>query len=316
MKIMAWIAASPVVLLVALWVASRVLVAGLPKEPLGTFVEVQGERLHIVDQGGGSPILMIHGASGNLGDMELRMAPALRAAGHRVITIDRPGLGFSTRNNPGLNEIDAQADLIVALLDTLDIEAPTVVGHSLGAAVSLSMAVNHPERVGSLVDVSGVSHAWGGEVWWAYGLAGTPVVGWLFANALMPVVGLALFEPSVEGTFYPEPTLESYADNTQTKVIMRPKTFMNNAADVRALDAGVGALKDGYAALTAPFDVVFGTEDYVSPYLHAAGLERDAPGAQITLIEGAGHMIHHTQFDTVFDIILKAAKRNEARSGA
>ena len=79
---------------------------------------------------------------------------------------------------------------------------------------------------------------------------------------------------------------------------------------MRALDQGVAGLNAGYASLTRPFDVVFGTEDYVSPELHAAGLERDAPGAKITLIEGAGHMIHHTQFETVRDIILGAAARN------
>ncbi len=310
MKVLLLIAVFLVLLLVGVWIVARVLIAGLPSEPLGTFAEVRGETIHYVDEGQGSAIVLVHGASGNLGDMELRLAPALRAAGHRVITIDRPGLGLSSRNDPTLNEITAQADLIVALLDELGVQAPTMVGHSLGGAVSLAMAVNHPERVGQLVDISGVSHSWGGEVWWAFGLAGIPGVGWYFTNALMPIVGLALFEPSVDGTFYPEPALPGYSEKTQTKMVMRPQTFANNAADVRALDQGVAGLNAGYASLTRPFDVVFGTEDYVSPELHAAGLERDAPGAKITLIEGAGHMIHHTQFETVRDIILGAAARN------
>ena len=73
-----------IVVLAGIWVWARILVAGLPVEPLGTFAEVKGERMHYVDQGQGSPILMIHGASGNLGDMELRLAPALRAAGGDV----------------------------------------------------------------------------------------------------------------------------------------------------------------------------------------------------------------------------------------
>lgn len=167
-----------VLILAGIWVWARILVAGLPVEPLGSFADIKGERMHYVDQGTGSPILMIHGASGNLGDMELRLAPALRAAGHRVITIDRPGLGLSSRNDPGLNEITAQADMVVALIDELGVEAPTVVGHSLGGAVSLALAVHHPDRVGGLVDLSGVSHPWDGEsgghtCWQGYrGLAG------------------------------------------------------------------------------------------------------------------------------------------------
>ena len=310
MRVVRRIALVFVALLVGLWATARVLIAGLPTEALGTFAEVSGDRVHFVDEGQGSPILMIHGASGNLGDMELRLAPALRAAGHRVITIDRPGLGLSSRNDPGLQEIAAQADLVVALMDELGVDAPTVVGHSLGGAVSLAMAVHHPDRVGGLVDLSGVSHAWNGDVWWPYALAGMPVVGWYFCNALMPVVGLALYDASVDSTFTPEPAIADYSDLTQTKMVMRPQTFCNNAADVRALNDGVAGLNAGYADLTEAFDVVFGTEDYVSPDLHAAGLDRDAPGAQITLIEGAGHMIHHTQFDIVRDIILAAAATN------
>ncbi len=299
-----------IVVLAGIWVWARILVAGLPVEPLGTFAEVKGERMHYVDQGQGSPILMIHGASGNVGDMELRLAPALRAAGHRVITIDRPGLGLSSRNDPSLNQITGQAEVIVALMDELGVEAPTVVGHSLGGAVSLALAVHHPERVGALVDLSGVSHPWDGEVWWPYRLAGLPLIGWYFCHALMPPVGLALYDASVDSTFAPEPALPGYSDLTQTKMVMRPKTFCNNAADVRALSDGVAALQPRYAELSRPFDVVFGTEDYVSPDLHAAGLDRDAPGAKITLIDGAGHMIHHTQFETVRDIILAAAAAN------
>ena len=311
MRILLWLLIIFVGALFAIFLLARVLIASVPTEPLGQFIKVGKEEIHYVDQGAGSPILIIHGASGNLGDMELRLAPALRAAGHRVITIDRPGLGLSSRNDPALNDISKQAELMVALMDQLNVQAPTVVGHSLGGAVALAMAVNHPDRVGGLVDIAGVSHAWDGDLWWAHQLAGTPVVGWYFCNALMPLAGLALYDANVAGTFTPEPvTPPNYSDATQTKMILRPKAFCNNSSDVRALRDGVRSLNDGYANLTEPFEVVFGTEDYVSPDLHAAGLERDAPGANVTLIDGAGHMIHHTQFETVRDIILRQAALN------
>lgn len=313
MRFMLWLLSILVLVFVAIFVLARVLIATVPTKALGGFIEVGGERLHYVDAGTGAPILIIHGASGNLGDMELRLAPALRAQGYRVITLDRPGLGLSSRRDPALNQISKQADLMVALLDALDIEAPTVVGHSLGGAVALAMAVNHPDRVGGLVDVSGVSHAWEGELWWAHRVTGIPVLGWYFCHALMPLAGLALYDANVAGTFTPEPvTPPNYSEATQTKMILRPAAFCNNSSDVRALRDGVRALQPGYAQLTEPFEVVFGTEDYVSPDLHAAGLERDAPGARVTLIEGAGHMIHHTQFETVRDVILRQAAKNSA----
>jgi len=310
MEVVRWIFGLVVILVIALFVVTRVLVSGISQDPLGSFTEVKGEKIHYVDQGKGSAILMIHGASGNLGDMELRLAPALRAAGHRVITVDRPGLGLSSRKAEGLNEITAQAEIMVGLLDALDVQSPTVVGHSLGGSVALAMAVNHSDRVGGLVDISGVSHAWEGDLWWAHSLAGVPVVGWFFCNALMPIVGLALYEASVAGTFAPEAPVPNYSESTQTKMIMRPKTFCNNSSDVRALRDGVRGINAGYAGLTEPFEVVFGTEDYVSPDLHAVGMKAEAPGANVTLIDGAGHMIHHTQFEQVRDLILLAASRN------
>src|SRR5207237_8164267 len=71
--------------------------------PTGQFVEVQGVRLHVVVLGlaHGSPgadpaVVLIHGASGNLEDMRLALGEKL-ALSHRVILIDRPGHGWSSR---------------------------------------------------------------------------------------------------------------------------------------------------------------------------------------------------------------------------
>ena len=67
--------------------------------PAGRFVEVDGGRLHVLELGAendGVPIVLLHGASGNLQDMRLGLGERL-AAQHRVILIDRPGHGWSAR---------------------------------------------------------------------------------------------------------------------------------------------------------------------------------------------------------------------------
>ena len=66
--------------------------------PTGRFVEVDGGRLHLVELGpaGAPPVVLLHGASGNLGDMRLALGERL-ARSHRVILIDRPGHGWSDR---------------------------------------------------------------------------------------------------------------------------------------------------------------------------------------------------------------------------
>src|SRR5215471_11365652 len=68
--------------------------------PQGKIVEVAGARLHVVDLGPrdavGPPIVMLHGASSNLEAMRRPLGDLL-AKDHRVILIDRPGHGWSTR---------------------------------------------------------------------------------------------------------------------------------------------------------------------------------------------------------------------------
>ena len=64
--------------------------------PQGEFVHIDGTTIHYVDSGDGPPIVWLHGASSSLGDFEASIAPPLRKR-HGVISVYRPGYGFSTR---------------------------------------------------------------------------------------------------------------------------------------------------------------------------------------------------------------------------
>lgn len=69
---------------------------------------------------------------------------------YRVIRIDLPGHGFSDRGGREVVGIDYMADTVAAVLDIAGVEKCTVVGHSMGGYVALSLAVNHPEKVEGL----------------------------------------------------------------------------------------------------------------------------------------------------------------------
>ena len=109
-----------VVALLALVTAVGTVAIERQHPPAGRFVDVDGGRLHVLELGAqndGVPIVLLHGASGNLHDMRLSLGERL-ARRHRVILIDRPGHGWSER--PGGDE-DAspsrQAALIAQALD-------------------------------------------------------------------------------------------------------------------------------------------------------------------------------------------------------
>ena len=117
--------------------------------PDGKFLEIDGERLHYVDFGHGPAVVFIHGLCGQLRNFAYLPLDAL-ARTHRVILVDRPGSGYSIRSQPDDAAIATQAGVVAQLIDRLSLDRPLVVGHSLGGAIALALALDHPERVGAL----------------------------------------------------------------------------------------------------------------------------------------------------------------------
>src|SRR5215207_10157367 len=109
--------------------------------PAGQFVEIEGVRLHVAELGlaRGSPgaepaVVLIHGASGNMEDMRLALGNRL-AGSHRVILIDRPGHGWSSRPPGDAYASPArQAELVAKALTQLGVRRAILVGHSWGGA--------------------------------------------------------------------------------------------------------------------------------------------------------------------------------------
>ena len=129
----------------------------LPHAERSRFAEVEGVRVHY--QEAGSPtapvVILIHGFCASTfvwSDVFLPIAEA----GFRVIVPDLPGYGFSEKPRRGQYTIEAQARLIVRLMDELGIESATLVGSSYGGAVAGLCALDYSERVERLVLVDAV----------------------------------------------------------------------------------------------------------------------------------------------------------------
>ena len=117
----------------------------------GTF-EVEGLRLHYERHGEGSRVLVfVHGL---LLDNQLsrRLAADLADRGFQVVLLDLPGHGGSDKpRHASAHRMDSYARHVVALLDELGIDEAVVGGVSLGANVSLHVAVQAPDRVRGLL---------------------------------------------------------------------------------------------------------------------------------------------------------------------
>jgi pimeloyl-ACP methyl ester carboxylesterase len=288
--------------------------------PAGRFVDVGGSRLHVVEldrreepQPDDPPVVLLHGASGNLEDLRLALGDALSRR-HRVILVDRPGLGWSEPPpDADAASLARQAALVSELLERLDIGRAIIVSHSLAGAVATALALDDPFRVAGLVLIAPVSHPWPGGIAWYYRLATTPVLGPLFARTIALPVGLLLMGPAVTSVFAPQSPPHDYVRRAAISLVFRPKTFLANARDVARLLAFVTAQVPRYASITAPTIIITGDRDVtVSPEIHARALAALLPHGRLVVLEGVGHMAHHVAAARVVEAIDELAA--EARA--
>jgi pimeloyl-ACP methyl ester carboxylesterase len=146
----------------------------LPTGTVGQYAEIGGARLWYAEWGNHAaspPVLLLHGGFGN-SNYYGKLIPALAAHGYRVIGMDSPGHGRSTRPDGPLT-YHMMAEDVIGLLDRLEIPKVTVVGWSDGGIIGFDIAMNHPERLagvfafGASTYVSGVNE----------GVEKTPVFG-------------------------------------------------------------------------------------------------------------------------------------------
>jgi pimeloyl-ACP methyl ester carboxylesterase len=110
-----------------------------------------GLTIHYQQAGEGPDLVMVHGLSGNLASWNLRIVPLLWD-NFRVLTYDLRGHGYSDTPPTGYTLDDMVGDLF-DLLDELDIDRPSVVGHSYGADLALYFALLHPDRVETVIAI-------------------------------------------------------------------------------------------------------------------------------------------------------------------
>lgn len=263
----------------------------------GRFVDVRGGRLHVVvlephGKASGATLLLLHGASSNLKDMQESIGRRL-ARRHRVILVDRPGHGRSDRlGGREMSSPAKQADAIAEALDRLSVGRTVVVAHSWSGALALNLALDHPAHVSGLALLAPATHPWRGEVAWYNSLAATPVLGAAFAVTLLGPIGAARFEDGLKSTFAPHDPPPNYVAVTDAKLLLRPSEFTANAEDITDLKSFVAAQAPRYGAIRVPTVIVTADkDDVVSPEVHSRPLHRQIRGSKLVVLKDAGHTV-------------------------
>jgi pimeloyl-ACP methyl ester carboxylesterase len=288
--------------------------AALP--PAGRFIEVPGARLHVVEAGalrdGRTPILMLHGLAGQLHHFRYSLVDAL-AEETRVVAVDRPGSGYSTREPGCATALEDQADAIAALMDRLGFERALLVGHSLGGALSLAVALRHPTRVAGLALLAPLTTMPGGSPEVFRSLQVPPALRSLIARTVAIPAFVSRREALMRLVFGPEDAPGDYARRGGGLLSLRPQQFQSAAEDYAAVPRSLTALEARYGELVRatpaplPIAVLYGREDRVLDYRpQGEGFIARVRHARLELVTG-GHMLPVTQPARCAEFIRRAA---------
>ncbi len=228
------------------------------------YADVNGLHMYYEVYGEGTPLVLLHGG---MLSIELNfggLIPDL-AIRHQVIGVEMQGHGRTADIDRPITPAALATD-VVGLLDQLGIERAHVLGHSMGAAVALELAVSHPGRVRSIVPASG--------------------------SVRMEGMHEDLTDPAKQATSSRMPTQQDFADmqQTYTKLSPHPERFDDFLKQLSQSSADVQGWSDEQlAGITAPALLVMGDRDFVT-IEHGALMTRLIPNSQLAVLPGTTHM--------------------------
>ncbi|BDZ44440.1 alpha/beta fold hydrolase [Naasia aerilata] len=260
---------------------------------------VGGRSVRYRDTGAGDTVVLVHGIGRSLEDWTEQHD--LLSSDYRVISVDLPGFGWSDRLE-GPTTLKRLSAWLPAFLDELGVTEPVhLLGNSLGGAVTMAFAAEHPERVRDLVLVN--SAGFGREV--ALGLR---------LLALRPLTRV-LLRPrrssaarTLRGIFH-DPSFSTEERVEQAYVLaQRPREAMLEMGRDLGTVRGVreGWRRDLLARLAEqdlPTLVVWGARDLILPAVHLEAAKTALPHARTHLFLDTGHMPQIEQAEAFAELV-------------
>lgn len=286
----------------ALLVARRARQAERDNPPAGCFLDIEGVHFHYLERGEGRPLVLLHGNGTMVQDFEISGILEQLAQRYRVIAVDRPGFGHTNRPRSQSWTPAAQAELVHKALVQLEIKDAIIVGHSWGTLVALSLALDHPADVRSLVLLSGYYFPSLRADVLASLPSAAPIIGDLLSYTVAPLFGRAMRSRVFRKLFAPAGVTPRFQAEFPTEMALRPSQLKASAIDTVSMTPSAAALAARYGELKMPIVIMAGTGDRLVDFARQSGRLDDVLAASTLLpIKGTGHMIHHSAPEKVVD---------------
>ncbi|WP_170390795.1 alpha/beta fold hydrolase [Ruegeria arenilitoris] len=281
----------------------------------GQILPVNGGSIHYVEQGDPEKptVVLIHGLTGQLQHFTYAMTDLLADDFH-VIAVDRPGCGYSTRDHARLATLPEQARMVHEFLEAKGVSQAILVGHSLGGAVSLAMALDNPERVRALALLAPLTHR----------VPSTPAIfkaleirtEWLrslIANTIAVPLAKTTAPHVIGEAFAPEPAPSDFLNRAGGALGLRPSAYITGSQDLAGVDASIDAQSQRYHELKVGGGILYGAEDPIlSPSQQGAPMVEY--GLSFEQLENRGHMIPLTAPEACVEFVRRMANASQSPS--
>jgi len=259
------------------WVRERTM------QPDSRFISWKGNNIHYTDEGQGPVILMIHGFGGSF--FNFQGITQLLKKDFRVIRVDIPGMGLSQFHQCSEQPdfFGEYSDFFNHFLTELRLDTIHLMGNSLGGMIAWNLAVQHPEKIRSLVLLNSAGY----DIESVLATAAGPLRWKWFSSLLdkgMPeiVTNHCLRHP--------------FADKSKVNPDEYPLTYnlLNKEGTLQTLIALATSGQEPDTSLIAgihvPTLILWGQEDLIIPVEHAARFQRDIKNSQVKIYSPCGHM--------------------------
>lgn len=252
------------------------------------YLSVNNIDLYYTDSGTGDPLVFLHGwgTSGRVWDQQA----AHFASRNRVIQLDWRGCGLSEAIASG-NTIAQIAQDVGAVLNSLDLTRVTLIGASMGASFAIETARRYPQRLQKVVTVDGPFHM--GKLV----DPGTvePLIEAIAKNRIPALTQMV-------SSWYTGTNADAYEEWARIQVLNSSPHIASLYRDHLSYDP-----RPYLPDITVPITLIHGADDPEIPVTISAEISALLGGAQLHVINGAGHFPHHTcavQFNRVLETVL------------
>jgi len=242
---------------------------------------LDGQEIHYVEGGSGSPVVLVHGLGGAAQLDWSELMPQLVRSGYHVYALDLLGFGESARPADRNYSIAEQADLVVRFLDTMHLQKVALAGDSMGGWIASLVALNQAQRIQQLI------------LYDSAGLTFKPDFDTsLFTPQTKEQVDalLAILVPHAQ-------RLPDYIKEDLLRETQRDGWVIQRA--VASMLTGANVLDKRLAALKMPLLIVWGKQDALTPLALGETMHKDVPHSILEVFDGCGHISVKTCADRV-----------------